>query len=180
MTRHPGTTPAATARASRLLRKWGPCWGLPGIEAVVTVSFSRRLRRSLGRCTPARGHIVLNVWLTSGAPRRFAAVLCHEAAHVAAFLLYGRAIRPHGSEWAALVRAAGYSPELRTAVPRSIAAPRREMRRPTLYRMEHRCPVCQSMRWARRPMPGWRCTDCLAAGLDGAMIIVDHAAGRGA
>ncbi len=97
-------------------------------------------------------------------------VLCHEAAHIAAYHLYGRNARPHGAEWAALVRAAGFSPasSFHSSQPTEReAALRRRPRHPSTRLVAHVCPVCQTERLARRVVRGWRCAECVAAGLDG-------------
>jgi hypothetical protein len=39
---------------------------------------------------------------------------------------------------------------------------------------EHRCPVCQGVRYARRPVTRWRCSDCLDSGLGGELVITRH------
>jgi hypothetical protein len=46
--------------------------------------------------------------------------------------------------------------------------------RPLGYRFEHRCPVCQSVRLARRRMTAWRCAECVEAGLNGVIDIRPH------
>jgi predicted SprT family Zn-dependent metalloprotease len=96
-------------------------------------------------------------------------VLCHESAHLAARDLYGRRCQPHGPEWVALVRAAGFEPRRRipwaapSPPPQRLAARRR--------RYIHRCPVCQLQRIAWRPIRAWRCAACVAAGLPGRLEI---------
>ena len=77
-----------------LITPWARLWGIPDLPDHVQVSFSARLRRSLGRCRPATGRITLH-------------------------------------------------PGLRDAAP---SAPRRPLH------FEHRCPVCHSVRLARRPV----------------------------
>jgi predicted SprT family Zn-dependent metalloprotease len=47
-------------------------------------------------------------------------VLCHELAHLAARERHGDRIRPHGPEWKALMRAAGYEPKTRLPLPKSL------------------------------------------------------------
>ena len=98
------------------------------VESAVTITLSTRLHRSLGRCRPAQGLITLRPDLASS----FDAVLCHEAAHVAAFVLHGRTVRPHGAEWASLVAAVGFDPVVRTRM----AGARPRPIRPLGYRFE--------------------------------------------
>jgi len=157
--------------------RWGRLWGLPDLPDRVTVSFSRRQRVALGRCLPARGVVRLNARLLECPHALLVEVLCHEAAHVAAYLLHGRC-RPHGAEWKALMRAAGYAPAARAQLPAEIEATLRPPRRPRVY--EHRCPVCRAVRLARRPVPQWRCAACLAAGRDGRIVIHRRDAAPGA
>jgi predicted SprT family Zn-dependent metalloprotease len=167
-------TPASgNARGDRLpgflkarLEHWQKLWGIPELITRLHVRFSPRLRATWGRTLPARGTITLAESLATGPRERLEEVLCHEAAHVAVHMKYGRSARPHGHEWAAFVKAAGFAPvrALRAAVP---SPPRVHPR--ALY--EHRCTVCQSRRLARRPVPAWRCAECVSVGLAGAMTI---------
>jgi predicted SprT family Zn-dependent metalloprotease len=156
------------------MRPWAHHWGLPGLEGGIRVRFDGHLRRSLGRCRPDRGEISLHPALAEAAPREVAAVLCHEVAHVAAFHLYGAAVPPHGPEWAALVAAVGHAPVTAKALQgadttRPAQAPRVQ---PSARRnVLHICPVCQTARLARRVVHGWRCAECVAAGLDGKLEI---------
>src|SRR5680860_147490 len=140
----------------KLLSSWGSLWGLQNFQHDVTVSFSNRLKTSLGRCRPAESKITLRANLRAGPKPVLAEVLCHEAAHIAAHKLYGPQATPHGLEWKALVVAAGFEPRTR-ARPGVAAKPRKA--RSGLLEFKHRCPVCQSVRFARRPMPSWRCED---------------------
>ncbi|MBX6363591.1 MAG: SprT-like domain-containing protein [Gemmatimonadetes bacterium] len=182
--------PDAAVDLRALLTAWAAAWGDAGLTDAVAISFSPRLRRSLGRCRPATGRITLRADLRDGPAARLAEVLCHEAAHVAVHRRHGRAARPHGPEWRALVEAAGYEPRRlgvdapndRAGAPtRSAAAePVRALGTPPTaappaprrrYRYEHRCPVCHTVRWARRPVRTWRCAECLDAGLAGERLI---------
>jgi predicted SprT family Zn-dependent metalloprotease len=149
---------------------WAALWGLPGLERRVDVRFSDRLHTSLGRCVPSRGLVRMNRRLLELQPRLLEEVLCHELAHVAVFERYGHLCRPHGPEWAALMRAAGFTPRVRARLGHDVervVAP--EPKRRPLY--EHRCPVCQAARLACRRVPQWRCAACLRAGLDGRLVI---------
>lgn len=159
---------------SPLMRRWTRAWGLPGLEHAVDLSFSTRLSRSLGRCSPSTGRIVLSASLRSQSGARVADALCHELAHVAAYILYGGAARAHGHEWAQLVRDAGLTPHARRE-GRCVDEAVREPTRPRGSVYEHRCPVCQTVRVARRPVTGWRCAECSAAGLSGHMVVTRRA-----
>ncbi len=148
------------------IRAWGLLWGVPGLHDLVTVRFSRRLRASLGRCRLSEGTVVLRSDLAE-AGEQLASVLCHEVAHVAANTL-APGQPPHGRCWQELVRAAGFPPEVRA---RAVVQTETPAVRPARLRYEHRCPVCQFVRFARRPMTSWRCPECTDVGLSGALII---------
>lgn len=128
------------------------------------------MRSTLGRATPATGRVVLNAALLDGTESKLLEVLCHELAHVAAHRRYGATVRPHGAEWAAFVRQAGYAAVTRVEgqssrlTPTAPAAGR--------YPVVHMCPVCHTRRFARRAVPRWRCAECVAAGLGGELTVI--------
>jgi predicted SprT family Zn-dependent metalloprotease len=103
-------------------------------------------------------------------------VLCHEVAHVVAYRR-ARAVgaappRPHGAEWAALVRAVGYEPLIRASKP-LVGLSRAGIHAASSRRLVmHMCPVCQVRRIARRAVPAWRCSACVAVGLEGRMEVI--------
>ena len=157
-----------SGRVILLTKQWGCRWKLPGLKDRIIVEFSPRLRVSLGRSYPQRGLVRLNLSLkTEDALLR--EVLCHEVAHVAVFELHGTKCRPHGTEWQTLVRTAGFEPHVRCKHVGSQAAQQFVARVVPFF--EHRCPVCQAVRHARRRMSRWRCAACVAVGLDGEMCI---------
>ena len=141
-------------------------WSIPDLAASVSIRFSSRLTRSLGRADAATGRIALAAFLEAQ-PALLDAALCHELAHLAAFRLVGASEPPHGPTWQRLVRAAGHEPTLRLLVEANGARPTTQRR----HRFTHCCPVCHFTRTAARPMPAWRCADCAAAGLDGQLEI---------
>jgi hypothetical protein len=169
-------------------RHWATLWGVPDLADSVTVEFSTRMRVSLGLCRPAQNRIRLSSVLLEGdsadptaahppdeggAPSFSRAslleeVLCHELAHVAVQRLHGRRAKPHGPEWKALMRKAGFEPRVRLLEndPRLPAAFNRP--RP---RWEHRCPVCGVKQLAGRPVRQWRCIRCRKAGRSGRLEI---------
>ncbi len=174
----PLSDPPGPEQVRPLLEEWGRIWGLPGLLHDVDVTFSARLKRSLGRCRPATGRIVLAEKLRSGSPELLTEVLCHEAAHVAAYRLYGDRVDPHGPEWRRLVREAGFTPRVRApAEPSRSSSAGRCGSRPAAarpdsgVRYEHRCPVCQAVRVARRKVMSWGCSECISLGLPGRLII---------
>ena len=153
------------------LASWTALWRTSSLLSRVSISFSRRMRNALGRCVPAQGVVRLNSWALQGNPKLLDEVLCHELAHVAAFELHGPKVRPHGAEWCALMRAAGFEPRVRTRLSRDVQSKLRTWRAErSLY--EHRCPVCLTSRLARRPVPRWRCASCASAGLEAKLVIV--------
>ena len=97
-------------------------------------------------------------------------VLAHEFAHLAAYARHGRGIRPHGREWAGLMRSAGFPPRVRFADEGAIDVVRAHARIPVRYL--HRCPVCGAARETSRPMQRWRCGACYESGLNGLLEIV--------
>lgn len=166
-----------------LARYWGELWGVPGRRGPVTVEYSARFRTSLGLCGPAQGRIRLAASVVNGdGPREggtdlLEGVLCHELAHAAVHRLYRRQAKPHGPEWRRLVREAGFEPRLSIMTDEALGGPRRDGlgNKPRRPRWEHRCPVCHTRRMAGRPVPEWRCAECLEAGLSGGMVITNVA-----
>ena len=83
--------PKLSAEDLASLAHWAVLWGRPGLELRVRIGWSGRMSRSLGRCMPSKGRIRLNRRLAEGSPELLTEVLCHEAAHAAAFELFGSA-----------------------------------------------------------------------------------------
>ena len=156
------------------VHRWLGLWNTPGLAARATIEYSSRLTRSLGRCYPERRLIrlagFLETGLDEGESTLLEEVLCHELAHLAARELHGLHIRPHGPEWKALMRAAGFEPRIRLPLPASAPNPRPRRRRQR-YLYLHRCPICQLSKTAKRAVRQWRCAACLGAGLDGTLDI---------
>jgi predicted SprT family Zn-dependent metalloprotease len=153
-----------------LVDRWASLWGVPGLGSKVTVEFSSRMTRSLGRCYPERRLIRLSESLIRAPRPVFLETLCHELAHVAVRELNGSRTRPHGPAWAALMREAGFKPRARLPYTCSeLPSIKKEPRQRYLY--VHRCPVCQVERIARRAVRRWRCRACWEAGLDGKLEI---------
>jgi SprT protein len=151
------------------LEEWAAAWRVPSLPSTVRIEFSRRLRHALGKCTLRSGSIRLNAGLLGAAPEVIREVVCHEAAHAAAWMLHGESARPHGPEWKDLMRRAGYEPRVRwpaAAVPESV---RRLDRAAILY--VHACPDCRAYRLARRRFSAWRCARCRTAGREGRLEI---------
>ena len=136
-------------------------WGRPELASSVIIQFSGRLRTSLGRTRVDVRRVRLNPLLASANEQLLNEVLCHELAHIA---IYERFVKPHGPEWTALVQRAGFEARLRHSVTG-------EKPSITAQRFEHLCPVCQTIRYAKRSMVRWRCGSCVDAGLEGKLLI---------
>jgi len=151
------------------IRDWQLRWGVSDLADRVRIEPGPRLRRALGRCHAARGLIRIHPALFEEPEAFLREVVCHELAHVAVHRLHGSAPRPHGREWAALMRAAGYEPRARVPVSQLPAA----MRVATTPRRRwcHTCPVCGATRTAGRPVYRWHCRPCWEAGLGGRLEI---------
>lgn len=105
-------TPALLQRRTReLLQLWRVR------EVDVEVSWNRRLSTTAGRAFVRGGRIELNPHLLSRSPDQIDPVLVHEAAHVAAFRLFGDNIPAHGRHWRSLMRLAGAEPEVTHSMP---------------------------------------------------------------
>ena len=152
----------------RLIQKWASLWGLPGLPNSVHFHLSLRLKTALARCLPDQRLVRLNPVLLEASNRSLLPeVLCHELAHIAVHQLNGRRHSPHGPEWQSLVRTAGFEPQVRLALKNS----KPEKRRRSTARFEHRCPVCQAVRYSTRRVRTWRCEACHRDGLAGELVI---------
>jgi predicted SprT family Zn-dependent metalloprotease len=170
---------ATRARIQNRLSEFGRLWEVPTLERNVHVSFSRRCRRALGRAHPTTGVVRLHAGLLQESAALLDEVLCHEAAHIAAYLQSGRRrIRPHGLEWQTLMRTAGYVPRVRMTLDDALAR-RLAAHAPPPVAWEHYCPVCDLRTIARRAVRRWRCARCLRAGRPGQLIIAKRAPGSG-
>ena len=154
---------------SGLVRRWARLWHLKGLDCRVRIEWSSRLRHSLGRAYPGRRTVKLSLDLAGAPTSLLAEVLCHEVAHVAVGDVFSGVCRPHGPEWASLVRAAGFEPRTRLHLENIRRRAPLAAKSVPLY--AHRCPVCHARRLSRRPMRRWRCAECVAAGLEGRLEI---------
>lgn len=148
--------------------RFGRVWSFPTLAESVSIRFSSRLTRTWARTDLETNSITLARELTDD-HERLVDVLCHELAHVVAWLRVGRSEGPHGPTWRRLVLDAGREPVLR--LPDRDAVPTTD--KSATRRFLHRCPICDFSRTARRPTPAWRCADCVAAGLSGELIITE-------
>lgn len=156
---------------ARQLAAWGELWQTPGLESRLKISWSTRMFRSLGRCTPTKGIIRLSAHLAEADPVLLEEVICHEAAHAAVHEIYRARLKPHGREWADLMRAAGFKPRasIRVELPGAVLAARAL----TGKRFLHRCPVCGASRVSRASRPRWRCGACYKSGRGGWLEILE-------
>jgi predicted SprT family Zn-dependent metalloprotease len=138
----------------------------------IPVRTNARLTASAGRWNAFAGVIEIAARLSSLDDRMRREVLCHEAAHAVVWARHGRKVMPHGPEWQALVREAGFEP--RASLIR--CGQRAQSKATTRFR--HRCAVCHFSRTANRPMPRWRCPECRAVGLEGSLRVERVAAKR--
>jgi predicted SprT family Zn-dependent metalloprotease len=137
---------------------------------------------SLGRCYPERPLVRIAAWLLErgeAAQDLLREVLAHELAHVVVHERHGRDVRPHGRAWRELMRAAGFTPRVRLALPAELAppAPRQQRRAGSRRRTAsrpiylHRCPRCSASRLAGRPVRTWHCTACARDGHTDELLI---------
>ena len=87
------------------------------LDTYVEVTWNARLSTTAGRAYVRRGCIELNPRLLARVPDEVDGVLIHEAAHVAAFRLFGGNISAHGRHWRGLMRAAGQEPKVTHKLP---------------------------------------------------------------
>ncbi len=155
--------PTLPRHHTQVLKRWAKCWGTPDIVRQVRISYSQRLRRSLGRVRPKSGIITLHAWLATAPHSILLEVLCHELAHVAAYNIHGSRAKPHGPEWRDLVRVAGYSPKTRLecpGLPVKTVTPRTRVPRKSC-----RCPECGTVYYLRRISNRDHCGVCLDRGM---------------
>jgi len=158
------------------IRSWLALWGVPGLDKTLTIEWSSRLQSSLGRAFPSRRLVRLSPLLIPAGAEVALEAVCHELAHVAVSRLHRSPCRPHGPEWARLVRAAGFPIRIRVpfddkTATRSAGTRAVTRLRPAIRIYVHTCPVCHLRRLARRRISRWRCAACVGAGLDGRLDI---------
>lgn len=157
-------------KVRELLSLWGERWGVSDLADRALCRFSSRMKRSLGRCYTSTGVISLNsALLQEGNGAVAVEVLCHEAAHLAATILGGRRVKPHGSEWRHLMEAAGYRARVRfpAGEVRGLAtrgsAPK--------YEYLHCCRDCAATFKTYATNRRWRCRSCFTSGREGKLAV---------
>ncbi len=162
-----------TANANRLAkaaRHWSGLWGFPGLFDEILICCNYRLTRTVARHDRVKKIVEVGQPFFSLRSRR-AEVLCHELAHACVDRMVAAAkAKTHGPEWASLMKLAGYQPSATITLcdrpPKdTITIARRASR---VY--AHRCPVCQVVRTARRPMRHWACAFCGVLGEAGRLV----------
>ena len=135
-------------------------WRHPRVSRL-QISVNQHLKSTIARWLPPSNVLEISPAAQSRGASALREIISHEAAHVVVWDQSGRAARPHGPEWAALMRTAGFEPRA-TLV-------RCGHRRGTYdrIRIRHFCAVCHFSRFAKRRMSGWRCPECRAIGLEG-------------
>jgi predicted SprT family Zn-dependent metalloprotease len=173
---------AGVARARNMLRRvtlavesaWRPftydCRQWEDVEVVLNSRFKRRL----GAAHATAKRISLRGDAAAWPARRLREVLTHELAHLFVHSIHPGA-KAHGEEWRALMRAAGLPDVARAEWCGQPSSPvrKRAPAPPSQVRVTyaHRCPVCQMVQYAKRPVHRWRCRSCAESGLDGLLEI---------
>ena len=125
------------------------------LDKDIEVVWNARLATTAGRAYVRRGSIELNPRLLARVPDEIDGVLVHEAAHVAAFRLFGGNIPAHGRHWRALMRHAGQEPNVTHKLPVDDLRRRRKARAQYLYlRLCDACgdlAVVEQVRYGRCP-----------------------------
>jgi hypothetical protein len=162
---------ASAGRLAKAARHWSALWGFPGLFDEILIRRNCRLTRTVARHDRVKQVVEVGEPFFRLSSRR-AEVLCHELAHACVDRMAAAAkAKTHGREWASLMRLAGYQPSAKIILreqPRKVAAPivRRASR---VY--AHRCPICQVVRTAHRPMRSWGCSFCAASGEEGRLVM---------
>jgi predicted SprT family Zn-dependent metalloprotease len=165
-------TMPATVVDNRYLKALAQLWAEPRVRRLRLRS-NPRLTATVARCVANADLIQLSPFAASASNRLRREILCHEAAHYVVLCRYGAAARPHGAEWAALVKRAGF--QSKASLVRCGARRRRAR---VIASYHHFCPVCHFVRRAKRRMTRWRCPECRAVGLEGTLRIESVSASR--
>ena len=160
----------AQALLTETIDRFGRLWSYPALSRTVSTRFSARLTKAWARVNLDSRTITLASSLKED-PVRLEQVLCHELAHIVAYVLVGRSEGPHGPTWRRLVQEAGHVAVVRLPETAQVKAGLRSGASNPVQWFLHHCPVCDFSRTARKPMKEWRCADCVSAGLDGCLIV---------
>ena len=149
-------------------QRWCRLWQVDGLLEAIEFRDNLRLRTTVARWVQTARCVEFGPRFKR-LRKRQAEVLCHELAHAAATHRYGTKISPHGLQWQLLVREAGFTPATRFKMSGLSVHTARHRSAAGLF--EHRCRVCQSVRYGRRAVSRWRCVECVQAGLSGTLTI---------
>lgn len=127
------------------------------LDTDVEVTWNTRLSTTAGRAFVQRGCIELNPRLLVRVPDEIDGVLIHEAAHVAAFRLFGNNIPAHGRHWRSLMRAAGQEPRVTHRLP--VDGLRRRARPRSRFLYLRLCDACGDLVVLEQVRYG-RCRGC--------------------
>jgi ribosomal protein L37AE/L43A len=163
------------------LRSVMPLWRAEGFDVdgleATQLALSPRYRRRLATADAARACITLRADAGLWSKPLLQQVIVHELGHLVIHRRHGFDARPHGREWRRLMALSGLEHAARIpggcGVPKNATPATRRPAHGTFPRpcYEHRCPVCQMVRVARRPVRQWLCRACVEAGLDGALLV---------
>lgn len=128
------------------------------LDHEVEVVWNGRLSTTAGRAFVRRGRIELNPRLLARVPGEVDGVLIHEAAHVAAFRLFGANIPAHGRHWRSLMRHAGQEPRVTHKLP--VDGLRRQGKSKSRYLYLRLCDACGDREVLEQVRYG-RCRRCL-------------------
>lgn len=156
--------PSLERRFAKHLRSLERRWNTELPEFAIKVN--PRLTRTVARFIPGTVTVELSPSALHLRPAQQLEILSHEAAHAVVWQRHGRLAKPHGLEWAGLIRAAGHQPTA-SLVRCAVLAASKEVR--ASYR--HTCQVCHFSAIAARRMSNWRCPECAAIGLPGMLSI---------
>lgn len=163
----------AQALLTETIDRFGLLWSYPAPSRTVSTRFSARLTKVWARVNLDRRTITLASSLKEDRAR-LEQVLCHELAHIVAYVFVGRSEGPHGPTWRRLVQEAGHAAVVRLPDTAQVKVGLRNGASNPVRWFLHHCPVCDFSRTARKQMKEWRCADCVSAGLDGRLIVTAH------
>lgn len=155
-------------RAADLFRHWRV------LDTEVEVLWNGRLSTTAGRAFVKSGLIELNPTLLAKSLDQVDSVLIHEAAHVAAYRLFGAKIPAHGRHWRALMRHAGEEPEVTHSMPVDEVRNRRSA--PARYLYLRVCGSCGDRALLEQVRYG-RCSRC--SNRDSYMVVKTKATAAG-
>jgi predicted SprT family Zn-dependent metalloprotease len=151
--------------APSYLRALARIWGSPRVSQL-QFRWNPRLTTTFARLLPSDRVIEFNLSVARVDAEARRELMCHEAAHYAVWEIYYRSARPHGPEWAALVKLAGFEPKASR-----VRCGQTKQRPADNQIFNHICPVCHFSKRSRRRIFRWRCPECRAIGQDGSLRI---------